>query len=116
MKFIGKKLWVLILMVVIGAGSVGLLPKSAFAELFTTSDKLTESTLPESEVTITGNQMVYLGKDNIGWWQVFSRNLETGELKQLTETKTYKQYLSAGGGYAVYLEAQKHVVLIILNR
>lgn len=114
MRFIGKKLWVLILMVVIGAGSLGLLPKNVFAELFTTSDKLTEYKLPESEAKITGNQMVYLGKDNIGWWQVFSRNLETGELKQLTDAKTYKQYLSAGGGYAVYLEAQKHVVLINL--
>lgn len=114
MRFIGKKLWVLILMVVIGAGSLGLLPKSAFAELFTTSDKLTGYTLPVSEAKITGNQMVYLGKDNPGWWQVFSRNLETGELKQLTDTKTYKQYLSAGGGYAVYLEAQQHVVLINL--
>ncbi|MDQ0918975.1 stalk domain-containing protein [Paenibacillus sp. V4I5] len=114
MRFIGKKLWVLILMIAIGAGSFGLLPKSAFAELFTSTDKPMEYTLPVSAAKITGNQMVYLGQDNPGWWQVFSRNLESGELNQLTDTKTYKQYLSAGGGYAVYLEAQKHVVLINL--
>lgn len=114
MRFIGKKLWVLILMVVIGAGSFDLLPKSAFAELFTSTDKRTEYTLPVSDAMITGNQMVYLGQDNPGWWQVFSRNLETGELKQLTDTKKYKRYLSAGGGYAVYLEDQQHVVLVNL--
>lgn len=114
MRFIGKKSWVLILMVVIGAGSLGLLPKSAFAELFTATDKPTDYTLPVTEAKITGNQMVYLGQDNPGWWQVFSRNLETGELRQLTDTKKYKQYLSAGGGYAVYLEAQQHVMLVNL--
>ncbi|UKS27814.1 stalk domain-containing protein [Paenibacillus sp. HWE-109] len=114
MRFQRRKLWVLILMFVIGAGSLGLLPKSAFAELFTSTDKLTEYTLPVSEAKITGNQMVYLDRDDIGWWQVFSRNLETGELKQLTDTKTNKEYLSAGGDYAVYLEDQLHVVLVNL--
>ncbi|MBD0383632.1 stalk domain-containing protein [Paenibacillus sedimenti] len=109
-----SRLWIMILIVAICTSSWGLAPKSAWAEMYSSSDRLTEYTLPEPSAKIAGNQMVYLSKDNAGWWQIYSRNLETGDLRQLTDAKTYKQYASAGGDHAVYLENQKQIMLINL--
>lgn len=63
---------------------------------------------------ISGNDLVWIGNDTTGMDQIYYRNLDTGETKQLTDTRTYKTDLGAGGDYAVYF-ANQQVIRINLR-
>lgn len=56
---------------------------------------------------ISGSDLVWIGSDTTGMDQIYYRNLDTGETKQLTDTRTYKTNLWAGGDYAVYFASQQ---------
>ncbi|MDF2649864.1 MAG: hypothetical protein K0Q73_5669, partial [Paenibacillus sp.] len=64
---------------------------------------------------ISGNDLVWIGSDASKLYQIFYLNLDTGETKQLTDTKTYKTDLWAEGDYAVYFADRREVVLINLR-
>ncbi|KRF27663.1 stalk domain-containing protein [Paenibacillus sp. Soil787] len=64
---------------------------------------------------ISGNDLVWIGSDATNLYQIFYRNLNTGETKQLTDAKTNKTDLWAGGDYAVYFADRREVVLLNLR-
>ncbi|KIL38636.1 hypothetical protein SD70_25025 [Gordoniibacillus kamchatkensis] len=96
-------------------GWLGFVHGGYAANAFSYTDKQTEITAPERGVMVAGGSLVWMGQDDAGWDQIFSRNLETGELKQLTSSQTYKERLSANGDYAVYLEKRQQIVLLNLQ-
>ncbi|NOU71803.1 hypothetical protein GC098_10285 [Paenibacillus sp. LMG 31458] len=64
---------------------------------------------------ISGDDLVWIGSDATNLYQIFYRNLDTGETKQLTDTKTNKTDLWAGGDYAVYFADRREVILLNLR-
>jgi hypothetical protein len=100
---------------VVCIGIFGNAPNSLAAETFFTSDKSTEYAAPMRKATFAGNNMVWMDHDTQNKGQIFSRNLETGELKQITDTKDHKEFPSAGGDFVVYLENRQNIVLLNLQ-
>jgi hypothetical protein len=112
---IRRTAWSLALSTILCIGNLGFVTHSYAADAFTYTDKQTEVTIPESDVVVSGDLLVWFGKDDSGYKQIFTYNLETREQKQLTANRTYKQNLSVGGDDAVYLEDQRTIVLVNLK-
>lgn len=115
MKVFYFRAWVFLLFIMACIGGEAILPNRMFAETFTISDQPTDYAMPEEKPVFSGNQMVWLeSSDPSRVTDVFTRNMATGDLKRLTDSYDYKERLSAGGDYAVYLENKQNVVLIHL--
>jgi antitoxin component YwqK of YwqJK toxin-antitoxin module len=104
--------WVYICIVVVLLASFGKLNQAWAAVTFNTSDTATSYTATFSSAQIAGNDMVWMTKDSLGWGQIYYRNLETGTIKQLTDTKTEKSEPGLGGDYAIYMANKREVVAI----
>jgi antitoxin component YwqK of YwqJK toxin-antitoxin module len=64
---------------------------------------------------ISGNDLVWIGSDASGMDQIYYRNLDTGETRQLTDTKVYKSNLWVGGDYAAFFADRREVMLLNLR-
>jgi antitoxin component YwqK of YwqJK toxin-antitoxin module len=110
-----KAVWRFALVVVLCVGCLGFVPRGYAESAFSYTDKQTEIKDPDRNAVIAGSNLVWVGKDEVGWDQIFSRNLETGELKQLSTSQTYKESLSASGDYSVYLENRQNMTFLNLQ-
>lgn len=96
-------------------GSLSFLPEShVSAATFVKKDNSTDYTVPRFPI-ITDSKMVWMGDDENKYYQVFAQDFYSGELKQLTETQTYKAKLSAANNYAIYLDSQKIIMMVNLQ-
>ncbi|MDF2960390.1 MAG: RspH10B [Paenibacillus sp.] len=85
---------------------------------FTVSDTVTAFPSPYRTGQIVGNEMIWRADDQWGRTQVFYRNLETGDTKQLTDTDGEKSYAHMGGNYMAmihYASGSRDVVLYDLR-
>jgi hypothetical protein len=112
---IRRKAWSLALSAILCIGCLGFVTHGYAADASTNTDEQTEVTITGHEVEVLGDLLVWLGKDDSGWLQVFTCNLKTKEQKQLTATRTNKQNLSVGGNAAVYSENQEDIALVNLQ-
>lgn len=108
-----KTVWRIVFIAALCIGCLGFVENGYAANAFSYTDTQTDIIAPERGAKVVGSSLVWMDS---GWDPIFSRNLQSGETKQLTESrKTYKEHLSVGGDYAVYLENQRDLVMLNLQ-
>jgi hypothetical protein len=107
--------WSLALAAILCIGCLGFMTYGYAADASSNTGEQTEITIFDHEAAVLGDLLVWFGKDNLGWAQIFTYNLVTKQQKQLTATRTYKERLSVGGNAAVYTENGRNIVLVNLQ-
>jgi hypothetical protein len=107
--------WSLALSAILCIGCLGFVTQGYAADASSNTVEQTEITIIDHEAAVLGDLLVWVGKDNFGWAQIFTYNLVTKQQKQLTATRTYKTRLSVGGNAAVYSENGSNIVLVNLQ-
>lgn len=74
--------------------------------IYVTKDRaISTSTQPEYNFRIGGGRLVYIEKDKSGIPQVYSRNIKTGKVEQVTNSNTFKTNIRLQGNEIFYFES-----------